>query len=398
MEQSSTGNTDKTLLIMGIRGLPAAHGGFETFAQRLATFLVGRGWTVKVYCQHDVAAVTQRVSTDVWCGIERINIQVASSGPKATLAFDALCVLDAARRDGLCLVLGYNGAAFLPLLRWAGRTIMTNMDGIEWRRPKWGPLVRGWFWVNEWIAAWTSHRLVADHPAIMDHLATRRPRRACVMIPYGGDPILDADAALLRPLGLEAGGYLLVVARVEPDNSVLQIVDAFSRARRGLKLVVVGKLDDTVPYHRDIRAAASDEVVFPGAIYDGALLGAVRFHARAYLHGHMMGGTNPSLVEALWAGNAVIAHDNRYNRWTAGAAGVFFRDADECEAQIVRLASDDAAVLAAGAAARVQAAERFDWTVILETYERELAALADPSRSRRARADRLPGDTLTTVP
>ena len=206
--------TRPSLLILGTRGIPAAHGGFETFAERLALFLVARGWHVGVYCQQEVAAVDERITTDEWNGVERIHVHVASEGPRATLEFDWHCVRDAATRDSVCLVLGYNGAVFLPYLRMRGRKVLTNMDGIEWRRPKWSLPVRGWFWVNEWIAAWSSHRLVADHPAIADHVATRRSRTAIATIPYGGAPVDAAPDAPVRALGLLPGRYLLSVARI----------------------------------------------------------------------------------------------------------------------------------------------------------------------------------------
>src|SRR5260221_13849583 len=119
-------------------------------------------------------------------------------------------------------------------------------------------------------------------------------------------------------MGLVAGNYLVSIAGIEPDNNILTIVDAYSRRPGGAKLVVLGNLDDRHPYHRAIKAAASPEVMFPGAIYDAATVQALRFHARAYCHGHMVGGTNPSLVESLWCGNAVMAHRNRFNLWTAG--------------------------------------------------------------------------------
>jgi glycosyltransferase involved in cell wall biosynthesis len=274
------------------------------------------------------------------------------------------------------MVLGYNGAAFLPLLRLAGRQLITNMDGVEWKRPKWPLPVRAWFYLNEWIAAWTSQRLVADHPEIANHLETRRSREATVVIPYGGDPVERASLAPLEKFGLAPGRYLISIARIEPDNNIATMVRAFSARRRGVKLVVLGKLEADNPYHKEVRAAASDEVIFPGAIYDPQVVRSLRRHARAYLHGHTVGGTNPSLVEALWAGNAVIAHANGYNRWTAGAAAVFFNDASTCEAAISRLLADDLLVARLGAAARARAADAFQWSDVLAAYERECLALA----------------------
>ncbi len=369
--------TRKSLIILGIRGLPAAHGGFETFAEQLGLYLVKRGWRVSVYCQHDVETVTRRLWTDSWNGIERINIAVSTKGPLGTLDFDWRSIGDATRRDGTCLVLGYNSAILLPYLRLRGKTVLTNMDGIEWRRAKWSRPIRAWFWLNEWVAAWTSHQLIADHPAIADHLATRRSRKATVMIPYGANPIEAAPIDPIAHLGLTPDRYFISIARIEPENNILPIVQAFSRRKRGAKLVVLGKLESGNAYHRAVQAMASEDVLFPGAIYDPPSVSALRFHARAYLHGHTVGGTNPSLVEALWAGNAVIAHDNAFNRWTAGEAQFFFDDVASCDAMITKVLDEPVALAEARGAARLRATACFGWTGVLEAYENALLAAGD---------------------
>lgn len=378
------------LLILGTRGIPAAHGGFETFAERLALHLAARGWRVGVYCQREVERVRERVSTRLWNGIELITVEVAMRGPAATLAFDAACARDAASRGGVCLVLGYNGAVFLPYLRARGAKILTNMDGIEWKRPKWPLPVRAFFYLSEWIAAWSSQRLIADHPVIADHLATRRPRRVIATIPYGGDPLPGTLPA--PPLALVPRRYLVSIARIEPDNSILTMVEAFSRKPRGVRLVVLGTLDDRIAYHREVRAAAGPEVLFPGAIYEAGSVQALRAHALAYLHGHTVGGTNPSLVEALWAGCAVIAHDNPFNRGTAGEGQFYFPDGDGCEAAIERVLSDAAAVDDARIAACARARD-FRWEDVLAAYEdeaRNLGGYRPPMSRRLTRTDLSP--------
>jgi glycosyltransferase involved in cell wall biosynthesis len=364
------------VLILGIRGIPAAHGGFETFAEKLALFLMQRNWRVTAYCQNEVKAVTDRFATDTWCGVERVHVQVARKGAAGSIEFDWHAVRHAAAQDGVCLVFGYNTAALLAVLRGRGKKILINMDGIEWRRPKWSRPVRLWFFVNEWIAAWIGHRLIADHPAIADHLATRRPRAAIEMIPYCGDEVTAAPVSLVEAMGLVPGTYLVSIARLEPDNNILPIVAAFSRRPRDARLVVLGNVDDGNPYHAAVKAAASREVIFPGAIYDKAIVQALRFHARAYCHGHMVGGTNPSLVESLWCGNAVLAHRNRFNLWTAGSDQFFFSDTAECDAMIGHILTDDVAVARAKGAARARAAKSFASTDVLSAYERELVALA----------------------
>ncbi|MGA4551029.1 DUF1972 domain-containing protein [Methylorubrum aminovorans] len=373
--QANDGLDPPCLLILGCRGIPAAHGGFETFAERLALFLVSRGWKVGVYCQREVPKIDHRISVETWRGIELIQVEVASKGPQATLEFDAYSVLDAARREGVCLVLGYNGAIFLPYLRLRGRRVVTNMDGIEWKRPKWSWPVQAWFWINEWIAAWTSHRLIADHPQIANHLATRRPRRAIATIAYGGDPVPFADPAPLANMGLTPDGYLVSIARIEPDNNILTMVEAFSRRRRECKFVVLGSFILGNRYHEAVLAAASEEVIFPGAIYDPTTVRSLRHYARAYLHGHTVGGTNPSLVEALWAGSVVVAHDNLFNRHTAGEDQIYFSDNFSCESAIELILSDDDRVTRARRAARVRAEQNFSWDIVLHAYEQECLTL-----------------------
>ena len=167
------------------------------------------------------------------------------------------------------------------------------------------PPIRAWFYLNEWLGARLGHRLIADHPNIADHLATRRSRRHITMIPYGGVEVTSAPPAEIEEYGLRPGQYLIIIARIEPENSILPMVTAFSRRGRGVRLVVLGNLDSGNAYHLAVKAAASEEVQFLGAIYRSEKVSALRFHARAYLHGHSVGGTNPSLVEALWSGNAV---------------------------------------------------------------------------------------------
>lgn len=355
-----------SLRILGIRGLPAAHGGFETFAERLALYLVTRGWRVTVYCQEEGSGPAME---DQWQGIARVRIPVRDTGPRGTIVFDWKATRHAARSPGLCLTLGYNTAIFCALLRIAGVPNVINMDGIEWQRSKWGAVAKTWFWINERAGACLGNRLVADHPEIERHLQRLVPAARLQMIAYGADRLRGVDAGPVRAFGMEPGRMLSLVARPEPENSVLEAVAGFSRRRRGMHLAVLGDFRDNNPYHRKVRAAASDEVLFLGAIYDKAVVQALRFHSLLYLHGHRVGGTNPSLIEALGAGNAVLAHDNRFNRWVLGDAGRFFHDADSLDFALSGLLSDPAQVhtLRAASIARFEAA--FTWPRILREYE-----------------------------
>lgn len=358
------------LYILGIRGLPAQHGGFETFAQRLALYLSARGWQVYVYCQEQGRGVLHH---STWQGVRRIHIPVSQGGALGTVVFDYKATLDASSRHGLFLTLGYNTAVFGVLHRLKGQTHLINMDGIEWRRDKWSALAKTWFWLNERAGCWIGNHLVADHPHIKEHLATRVRPSKISMIAYGGDEVLDADAGLLAAYGLEPGRFSVIIARPEPENSFLEMVRAFSAAPRNHRLLVLGDFQpERHAYHRQVMQAASAEVIFPGAIYETAVVQALRFYCRFYLHGHRVGGTNPSLVEALGAGCAVIAHDNRFNRWVAQGAAAYFKDGAECAALLTRLLDDDAAWQQMKAASRAGFVRRFTWHNILQKYEKLL--------------------------
>lgn len=360
----------KTLRILGTRGVPAAHGGFETFAEHLALYLVQQGWRVVVYCQEDGAGP---VFEDQWQGVERVRIPVQRGGPAGTIQFDWLATRHAARHGDLCLTLGYNTAVFCAWLRLRGVPNVINMDGIEWSRAKWGGVAKAWFWMNDWAGCWLGNHLVADHPEIAKHLQSRVSAQKITTIAYGADALSDVPVAPVQALGLVPGQYLTVVARPEPENSILEVVQGFSMRQRGKTLVVLGNYDPLNAYHRAVQGAAGPEVRFVGAIYDKPVVQALRFHSAAYVHGHQVGGTNPSLVEALGAGNAVLAHDNRFNRWVAADGAAYFTSAAGFDEALSTVLGQPDRLPALRTAALHRFRDGLTWPQILGQYEALLA-------------------------
>ena len=367
--------TRHAIAILGTRGIPACHGGFETFAERLALHLVDRGWLVTVYCQDERDG---EVLESEYQGVRLVSIPEQRAGAAGTVFFDWKSTQRAAREPGLVLTLGYNTAAFTTWYRIRHRSSVINMDGLEWQRGKWGRGARIWLRLNEWFACRLADHLVADHPEIARYLSTVAPRSKITMIPYGADAVTDADPRRVEELGLAPRGYALVVARPEPENSLLEIVSAFSKRPRGVQLVVLGKYrPDENEYQRRVLEAASDEVVFPGAIYDRTTVAALRYFARAYIHGHTVGGTNPALVEALAAGCPVLAHDNRFNRWVAGPEAAYFGNEFSCSAAIDVLLDDANRLHQMSDASRARHAAAFTWERVLGQYEALLAPYAE---------------------
>ena len=358
--------SEKIIRIAGTRGVPAAHGGFETFAEQLALYLVRQGWQVTVYCQEDGVGP---IFEDSWQGVRRVRIPIALAGAKGTILFDWKSTLHAAGEAGLVLTLGYNTAVFCALYRLTGHKNLINMDGIEWHRQKWGTVAKTWFWLNDWAGCWLGNHLIADHPQIKKHLSTRVNKNKITTIPYGADSVESADISVLAQYQLSADRYAILIARAEPENSLLEVVRAWSRQPRGMQLLVLGKYDAAHAYQRAVQDAASDEVRFIGAVYDKATVAALRFYARLYIHGHQVGGTNPSLVESLGAGNAVLAHNNLFNRWVAVDGAHYFRSEAECASAFDDLLNNDAKISAMKQASKLRFLEEFTWGKVLKEYE-----------------------------
>lgn len=369
----------RTIRILGTHGVPANYGGFETAAQNVGRYLVEHGWKVYVYCQQPGWG---RIHEDVWEGMHRVHIPVDLPGWRGTSLFDLLSIRHATKSRDLCLTFGYNTAVFNLGQRLRRVPNVINMDGIEWSRARWGWPRQAILYANERAACFVADHLIADHPEIERHLRTRARPAKISTLTYGADPVLDAPTDPVTRLGLTPGEYSTLVARPIPENSILEIVDTFSARRRDHRLVVVGGYSpDRDPYHAAVMRAASDEVVFAGPVYDVPRLQALRFHGRAYLHGHTVGGTNPSLVEALACENAVIAHDNAYNRWVADEAAVYFHDWDTLDDAIERVLGDDDLRRKLSFNARLRHEEEFTWEHVGAGYEQLLLRFVRGTRT-----------------
>jgi len=364
-----------SISILGTRGIPARHGGFETFAEKLSFYLADKGWDVSIYCQ---CQGRHGLEQDIWRGVNLVKMSLPWEGAKGSILFDLRSAWHAAQRPGLILTLGYNTAIFSVLHRIRRKSHIMNMDGLEWRRDKWSLPAKAWLYLNERAGCLLADHLIADHPVIEAHLRTRVCAEKITMIPYGADEPEDADPSLLATLGIEPCKYALIVARPEPENSILEMVKAFSARKRNLKLVVLGHFDaNSSWYHRAVLSAASGEVLFPGAIYDKGKLAALRKNNLLYMHGHRVGGTNPSLVESLAAGSPVLAHDNPFNRWVAGNKAVFFVDASDCSQILDELLADGDRLEAMANASRSQHKQLFTWPYVLSRYENILMKFSD---------------------
>ena len=356
--------------LLGTRGIPAGYGGFETFAQQLAVRLVQRGHQVTVY-----AEAKQPSLPDTWFeGVRVRHIARPRWGAASVIGYDCRCLRDARQGYDLLYMLGYGAAwACWWNRRVWGQKVWLNVDGLEWARSKWGRLARAYLRAMEWVSSWAPTRVLADAQAIAGRYRSLYPRGVpCSFIAYGADlpdmpsaPVLD-----LSPWGLSAGEYVLVVARPEPENHVLDIVQGHARWGGDWPLVVVGDVRPVTPYQKRLLALAGDRVRFIGGVYDADQLTALRMGAACHVHGHSVGGTNPSLLEALACGNAVLAHDNPFNREVARDAAQYFQTGQQLADALARVhALAPAARQALAARARSIVARHYRWDLIADQYE-----------------------------
>lgn len=358
---------DLKVYISGTRGVPASHGGFETCADFLSRYLVTQGYEVSVFCQTE--SERRRVLNN-WFNVERVFLS-APSGAVGTIIFDLRCMafMFFRRLSGeefVVITLGYNTAIFNLLLNLLSVPYVVNMDGIEWARPKWGLFAKLWLRFNEYVAARFSPLLIADHPEIEKYLVDNHSvAQKIVTIPYGAVRI-DQEALGGEEEWKGIGEYILLVARLEPENSILEIVRAFSESDCRYKLVVVGGMSPDNQYHKLVKASASEDVIFVGAVYEPDRLRALRKLCAYYIHGHTVGGTNPSLVEAMCAQNAIIAHANKYNRWVAGSSATYFDSEIELKGILNELDGAYAKASSKGTFARYE--QCFTWPSVLGKY------------------------------
>lgn len=359
------------LAILGTRGIPAQYGGFETFAEELSVRLVQQGIEVTVYCEADRGELP-----DSYRGVHLVHIPAPRLGPLTTIVFDLRCLWHSRKAFDVVYMLGYGTSVFCFLPRLWETKVWINMDGVEWARSKWSRPAKLWFKLMEAVAMWTPDRVIADALGILRHLESRHAHLPLTsVIPYGA-PVIDLapDAGLLDEWQLSPGQYYLVVCRLEPENSVWEIMRGYLRSGSRLQLIVAGSIDPATTYVKKLLQLNNDRIRFIGAIYDRVKLQALRYHACAYFHGHSVGGTNPSLLEALGCGNLIVAHDNIFNREVAGKTASYFQQEANITEIIQTVESYPADIInELKATSKERIHQHYNWDAVTDTYLRLLS-------------------------
>jgi glycosyltransferase involved in cell wall biosynthesis len=374
--------------MIGTRGVPAAYGGFETAVEEIGSRLAGRGHEVTVYCRNPTGAFERE-----YAGMHLVHLPALRLKAAETLSHTALSVAHAISRrpPDAAFVFNAANAPFVPLLRARGIPTAVHVDGLEWQREKWGGAGRAYYRWAERSAVRNADALIADAHGIADHFAAAfgAPTR---LISYGAPVQLNPPRDRLAELGLSWKGFHLVVARFEPENHVDVIVAGYVRSAARLPLVVVGSAPYASAYTARVRAIIGGDprVRLLGAVYDQDLLDQLYAGALNYLHGHSVGGTNPSLLRAMGAGSAVLAWDVSFNREVAGDRGRYFDHAAALSMLIEAGESTPADAQRDGLALREIVRANYRWDDVAAAYE----ALAEDLRSGASSRMRVPRRAL----
>lgn len=351
--------------IVGTVGVPANYGGFETLVEQLVRHNHSEDLQYAVYCSsrsyNDERWVYHGAKTE-YIGLNANGIQ--------SIPYDIVSLIKASRRSDVILILGVSGCSFLPLFRlFSKKKLIINIDGLEHRRDKWNKWIRRFLKFSEKQAVKYGDIIVTDNKGITDYVKSEYGKDS-ELIAYGGDHVLtDVDTSfeekVLMDYGLKRKAYSLAICRIEPENNVHTILEAFEKARK--KLVFIGNWQKS-EYGKSLAEKYKDSeyIWITPAIYDLNILNVIRNNCSIYLHGHSAGGTNPSLVEAMFFKVPILAFDCIYNRESTEGKASYFKSADDL---IQKLTASEVDLTRNAENMYEIADRRYRWETIARLYE-----------------------------
>ena len=369
------------IAVLGTRGVPAHYGGFETAVEEIGQRLVARGHRVTVYCRR-----SGEPSQSHYLGMRLVHLPAIRRKSLETLShtfLSALHLVASRRRHDAVFVCNAANAPLLPVLRLGKASIAVHVDGLEWKRAKWQGIGRRYYRVVEGLSVRWADALIADATGISDYYADEF-RVPTELLAYGAPILSDPGASRVRDLGLEPSGYHVVVARFEPENHVAEIVEGYRASSAELPLVVVGSAPYADAYTGRVEGLAKGDprIRLVGGIWDQQQLDELYAHALTYVHGHSVGGTNPSLLRAIGAGTAVLAFDVNFNREVLGEVGHYFATPSELAPLFEKSESDHEQMREAGNLLREHARRHYRWDDVALGYEALAIKLRDGYSTR----------------
>lgn len=314
------------IAILGTRGVPNYYGGFEQFAEFFTVYLAQKGHEVYCYNSHNHPFQEKNFN-----GVHILHQHDPEYkyGTFGQFIYDYNCIMDSRKRNfDIILQLGYTSNSIWFFLLPKQPIIITNMDGLEWKRSKYSWPVRQFLKVAEWLAAVSSDYLVADSLGIQSFLK-KTYKKDSTYIAYGAYPFNSPNEELLKEYQVEKGNYNMIMARFEPENNLDMVLEGVALCEDKTPILVVGKHQTKYGEYLKNKFKAYEHIRFMGGIYNLEHLNSLRYYSNIYFHGHSVGGTNPSLLEAMASQALIAAHNNDFNRGVLKDNAYYFANPEE---------------------------------------------------------------------
>lgn len=354
------------IAILGTRGIPANYGGFETFTENLSIRLAERGHKVTVYGRSGYIKTNEKYFKGVRLRLFPTIISKYIDTPLNTMlttthalfqSYDVLLYCNAAN------------AIYTVLPRVFGEKVALNVDGLEWKRAKWGPFGKSVYKISEFLATLLPDSVVTDAREVQRYYQKKFGKNS-TWIPYGAPEARIESMDILNQFGLKKQQYILYVSRLEPENNAHAVIRAFERVKTNKKLMIVGDSPFSVDYVRQLKKTKDPRIIFTGYIF-GQGYGEFQSHAYCYIQATEAGGTQPALVDAMGYGNCILANDVPQHREVLGEAGIYFsvKDIQDLATKLQHITDHPAEVKLYSGKALKRVREKYSWDKVTSDYE-----------------------------
>jgi glycosyltransferase involved in cell wall biosynthesis len=359
------------IALLGTRGIPASYGGFETCVEKIGQRLVKNGHSVYIYSKKS----GYNNSIRSYLGMKIIKIPFPEFKGFGKLCYSIFSGIHSLFFNyDIHMVFGVSNSPVLLLYRLFNKKFALNTDGLEWKRGKWGFIGKTYYRVVEFISVLLCKNLITDSIALHRYYKSKFKADSTV-ITYGAnihEKNVKDNNKILKDLGLEPNKYILQITRFEPENNPLLTVLAYKKLHTDLKCVIIGGVDFPSPYSRSIYSEVrnSEEVILPGLIYEKSQLRTLRVNSFCYIHGNSVGGTNPSLLQAMAAGRPIIAYDCIFNKITLDGNAYFYNgNANSLYTQLTHIFNGGKKGEIYAQKALEQVKSKYSWTTVTKKYE-----------------------------
>lgn len=356
----------RKLGIIGTVGVPSKYGGFETLVHHLVLNL-NEQFDITVYCSKKAYSESERV--EEWNGAKMKYLPFKANGVQSII-YDLVSIVNALIYCDTLLILGVSGCLFLPILKlFSKKKIIVNIDGLEWRRPKWNRFAKSFLMLSEKIACKYADEIVTDNRMIKEYAKIRYDIEGN-LIEYGSDhndpvEIKEEDKNTFPFL---KDDYGFKVSRIEPENNIHTILEVFANIKQETLVLVGNWSNNNYGIRLKEKYSKYNNLILLDPIYEANTLNLLRSNAKYYVHGHSAGGTNPSLVEAMYLQLPVISFDVIYNRVTTNNEAIFFTDATDLYQIIMNIDQQPLAKVAKKL--KRYADKNYTWNNISQRYAR----------------------------